>query len=167
MCQVLEALAFAHERGFVHRDIKPSNILVTATKGKKRLVKLADFGLARIYQDSKMSGLTVEGQVGGTFAYMPPEQVTNFRMVKPPADQYSAAATLYNLLTDHHLYDFQEKKSMPVVLILTEEPVPIQQRRPDLPSDLCEVIARATAREPADRFPDVKSFRRALLPYAK
>jgi serine/threonine-protein kinase len=92
-CQLLEALAYAHARGFVHRDIKPSNVLIAARAGRL-VAKLADFGLARVYHSSELSGLTLTRDVGGTAAFMAPEQVTNFREAKPPADQYAAAATL-------------------------------------------------------------------------
>ena len=77
-------------RGFVHRDIKPSNILI-GSKGTKRVVQLADFGLARAYESSKISGLSMQGEVCGTPAFMAPEQVTHYREVKPAADPYSAA----------------------------------------------------------------------------
>jgi serine/threonine-protein kinase len=105
LCQVLSALAYAHKGGFVHRDIKPSNILVEE-KGSKKNVRLADFGLARVYQSSQLSGLTMQGEIGGTFAFMAPEQATHFREARPAADQYSAGATLYNLLTGQHLANF-------------------------------------------------------------
>jgi len=94
ICQMLTGLAHAHEKGFVHRDIKPANILVHKD-GTTKTTKLADFGLARAYEVSQLSGVTMQGDVGGTPRYMPPEQVTHFRNVKPAADQYSAAATLY------------------------------------------------------------------------
>ena len=92
--QLLKALAHAHELGFVHRDIKPANILIEVHP-KRRVVKLADFGLARAYATSQLSGLSVNGQIGGTIAYMAPEQITHFRDAKPHTDQYASAATLY------------------------------------------------------------------------
>jgi serine/threonine-protein kinase len=166
ICQVLKALSHAHEQGFVHRDIKPSNILLAQEQRKQR-VKVADFGLARVYQASELSGLTIQGKVAGTFAFMPPEQVMDFRMVQPSADQFSAGATLNNLLTGQYLFDFSGAGKIPVTVILTEDPVPIEQRRADLPPGLAEVIHRATAAEPRERYPDVTAFRQALLPFGR
>jgi eukaryotic-like serine/threonine-protein kinase len=161
VCQLLEALAYAHGKGFVHRDIKPSNMLVTR-QGDKEWVKLADFGLARVYQASQMSGLTMTGDIGGTVAFMPPEQITRYREARPPVDQYAAAAALYNLLTGEYIYDLPREFPRQLALILNEEPVSLNDRRPDLPEGLTAAIHRALAREPVDRFADVREFHTAL-----
>lgn len=162
--QVLRGLEHAHERRFVHRDIKPGNILIGESERAegKKIVKLADFGLARVYQASRLSGLTLHGDIGGTVAYMPPEQITNYREVSPAADQYSAAATLYFLLTGQPVYDFAASELEPLVLILQEDPIPIQDRRGDISDDLAETIHRGLMREPRHRFADVAAFREAL-----
>jgi serine/threonine-protein kinase len=165
VCQLLQALDYAHAKGFVHRDVKPANLLVTQ-EGGRELVKLSDFGLARIYQTSRMSGLTQNHEWGGTVPFMAPDQINDLRGTKPPADQYSAAATLYNLLTDRFIYDFPEKLHAKIMKVLLEDPVPIRQRRPDLPEELAQVIHRALAREPQNRFGSVREMRRALLPFA-
>lgn len=166
VCQLLEALEHAHEQGFVHRDIKPANLLVTETdKGKQ--AKLADFGLARVYQTSQLSGLTLSGEYGGTLQFMAPEQITQYRQVKPPGDQYSAAATLYYLLTGKFIYDFAESGTMPLLLILQNAPVPIEKRGVKLPDGLARVIHKALAREPQERFGDAGALRRALLSFAE
>jgi eukaryotic-like serine/threonine-protein kinase len=166
VCQVLKGLGYAHAEGFVHRDIKPANILV-AEGGDKKVAKLADFGLARVYQESRLSGLTMQGEFGGTLYFMPPEQITHFRRVKPAADQYSAAATLYNLLTGRFLFDFDQDLSASLSLIQHAEPTPIRQHRPELPQELAAVIHRALAKDPAARFPDVLAFRAALKTFAR
>jgi eukaryotic-like serine/threonine-protein kinase len=165
LCQLLLALHFAHERGFVHRDIKPRNVLVVEGGGER--IKLADFGLAKVYRESKVSGLTLHGDIGGTLPFMPPEQLSNFRAAQPPADQFAAAATLYNLLTGKFLYNFESVFERNLLMVLEGTPVPIRERRPELPAGLAAAIDRATAREPGDRFPSATAFREALLPFAR
>jgi serine/threonine-protein kinase len=165
-CQLLEALEYAHAQGFVHRDIKPSNLLVPEG-GERPEVRLADFGLARVYQASALSGLTMTGDMGGTTAFMAPEQILNFRDARPPADQYAAAATLYNLITGETIFDLPDGFEAQLLTILLNEPVPIQARRPDLPELLAAIIHRALAKEPAGRFANVRALRQALLPYCQ
>ena len=131
------------------------------------LVKVADFGLARIYQTSPLSGLSLTGQIAGTSGFMAPEQITNFREVKPPADQYALAATLYYLLTGKKIYDFPSGFQRQVLMILQEEPVPIRTRRADIPDPLAAVIHRALVRDPAMRFPDASTMRTALSSFAR
>jgi eukaryotic-like serine/threonine-protein kinase len=164
-CQALDALAYAHARGIVHRDITPRNLLIQHADRHDGIgvVKLADFGLARLYFSSTMSGLTLLGQEGlGTLGFMAPEQITEFRQSRPPADQYAVAACLYFLLTGQKPYDFPAALQSQLVMILQEEPIPILRRRADLPEPLAAAIHRGLARDPAARFPDVRAFRKAL-----
>jgi len=159
--QLLEALSAAHQAGYVHRDVKPSNLLIEQ-RSSGDFVWLADFGLARTYQASMLSGLTTTGSIGGTLPFMAPEQITNYRNVTPAADQYSAAATLYNLLTRSYPYDFPNDVVRQLLMVLQEPPRLIQKCRPELPNKLAAAIHKGLARLPAERFADVGAFRAAL-----
>jgi serine/threonine-protein kinase len=160
--QVLEALAHAHDKGFVHRDVKPANVLVTKVAGREE-ARLLDFGLARVYHASKLSGLTLAGQVAGTAPFMAPEQIVSFRECRPAVDQYAVAATLYTLLTGRYIHNFPAGFQERLLLILNEKAVPIRSRRPEVPAALAGVIHRALAKEPGERFADVRALRQALL----
>jgi serine/threonine-protein kinase len=113
-----------------------------------------------VYQASKLSGLTLVGQVAGTAPFMAPEQIVSFRECRPAADQYAMAATLYNLLTGRHVHNFPATFQERLLLILNEKAVPIRSRRPEV---LAGVIHRALAKEPGERFADVRALRQALL----
>jgi len=156
MSPILEALAYAHERGFIHRDVKPANLLVYQSE-KGESAKLADFGLARTYQASTLCGLTLSGESAGTPQYMSPEQIKNFSKVEPPADQYAAAATMYFLLTGQSLYHALNPNEL-FEKILLEDPVPLKSRRPDLPPKLGAIIHKALARQPENRFATIREW---------
>jgi serine/threonine-protein kinase len=161
IAQALTGLAYLHERGYVHRDVKPSNLLI-GPHGDRKIVKVADFGLARAYEESKLSGLTLQGDIGGTPAFMAPEQITHLRDVGPGADQYAAAATLYYLLTGKTPYDLPKETDQALARILSEEPVPIADRNPGIPAAIAAAVHRSLNRSPEERFPDATSYARVL-----
>jgi serine/threonine-protein kinase len=163
---LLDALTYAHAKRFVHRDIKPSNILLTTGHDGRTMLKLSDFGLARTYQASQISGLTVTGASGGTPIYMSPEQVRHFRDVKPAADQYSAAATIYYMLTGRTVFDPIGEYMSVMLQVLEGKVVPIEERRPGIPAEVARVIHRALKPIPDERYADVHEFARALKPFA-
>jgi predicted Ser/Thr protein kinase len=146
--QALEGLAAAHQKGFVHRDIKPHNILI-----HRNQAKISDFGLAKNFQKAGLSGMSLTGNYAGTPVFMPPEQITNFKYVKPVSDVWSFAASLYQLLTGKFPYRFDPKRD-PIDVILNETPVPIKERLPGLEKKLASVIDKALVRNPKDRYAD-------------
>jgi serine/threonine-protein kinase len=164
-CQVLQGLAYAHQRGFVHRDVKPQNVLVSEEAGKLR-ARLADFGLAKSFENAGLSGMTHDGEVVGTVAFMAPEQVTCARTARPAVDLYAAGATLYYLLADRLPYDFGTGK-VAVAVLLEDAAVPLTRVCPDAPPGLADVIHRALAKDPAARHPTAEALREALLPYSR
>lgn len=162
--QVLAALSHAHAQGYIHRDIKDQNILVSGT-GSSLTAKLTDFGLAKSFAQSGMSGVTMAGEMAGTLAYMPPEQLKNFRDVKPQSDIYALGMTAYSLLTGQVALNIGRKTSMAeTIKAIFEQPtIPLAQRNPGLPPRLCEVIDRALVKDPTQRWQSAQAMRTALL----
>lgn len=161
--QSLDALAYAHARGYIHRDIKESNILVNGT-APNLTAKLTDFGLARSFTATGMSGITMAGDMAGTFAYMPPEQIRDFRNVKPTADIYAIGMTAYSLLAGDIALDLGPGGDIAgtVRAIFEGQIIPLRTRVPDVPSQIAEIIERALVRDPAHRWQSAGAMRTAL-----
>ena len=162
--QALDALSFAHEQGYIHRDFKDQNILVSG-QSPNLTAKLTDFGLAKSFTHSGMSGVTMAGEMAGTLAYMPPEQLRNFRDVKPQSDIYAVGMTAYSLLTGCLALDLSKNNSVnDTIRAIFEQPsVPLRQRAPHIPQLVGEVIDRALAKDPAHRWKTAGAMRTALL----
>ncbi len=162
--QTLAALDFAHNKGFVHRDIKEQNILVQGNYPNS-VAKLTDFGLSKSFKETGMSGVTMVGDVAGTIAYMPPEQVRDFKDVKPPSDIYAMGMTAYSLLTGANALDIAPKAGIAeTVKAIFEKPiVPIRNRIPDVPPHVAAVIETALAKQVEARWRTAGAMREALL----
>jgi eukaryotic-like serine/threonine-protein kinase len=162
--QTLSALDFAHSLGFVHRDIKEQNILVDGNY-PKYVSKLTDFGLAKSFKQTGMSGVTMVGDVAGTIAYMPPEQIRDFKDVQPPSDIYAMGMTAYTLMTGSHALDLSPRAGIAeTVKAIFEKPiVPLVIRNNQIPSPIADVIERAVAKEPHQRWRTAGEMREALL----
>ena len=162
--QTLAALDFAHSLGFVHRDIKEQNILVDGTY-PNLISKLTDFGLSKSYKQTGMSGVTMVGDVAGTIAYMPPEQVRDFKEVRPPADIYGIGMTAYSLLTGAHALDISPNAGISeTVKAIFEKPIiPISRRMPEVPLKVAAVFETALAKQVELRWRTAGEMRDALL----
>ncbi len=140
--QVCQALRHAHDRGIIHRDIKPSNLLL-APAGQ---VKLSDFGIARIFGQTR---LTVPGNVVGTAEFMAPEQAEG-QTAGPASDLYSLGALMYVLLSGKPLF---RARSLPEMLHKQrfEHPEPLASLVRDLPEELDRLIAELLDKDPRQR----------------
>ena len=169
--EVADALAYAHARGVVHRDIKPDNILIDGETGR---ALVTDFGIARAMTGedgggdsasgaSSISRLTATGIAIGTPAYMSPEQSAGERSIDGRSDLYSLGVVGYQMLCGEPPFT---ASNTPALLMkhLTEAPVPINERRADLPAELGRAIMMLLAKEPEGRFPSAAALGAALEP---
>ena len=158
ICQIASALAEAHQHGLIHRDIKPSNILVTPD-GQ---AKLTDFGLARTFQDRR---LTKPGMVLGSVDYIAPEQARDSTNIDLRADLYSLGATLYWCLAGKTPFPPQGSILLDLALRQSQLPALLKNVRLDIPTELSAVVMRMMAIHPEDRYPSAQAVIQALLPY--
>ncbi len=164
VAQALDALAYAHTKGYIHRDIKESNILISG-EAPNFTAKLTDFGLAKSFTQAGMSGITMAGDMAGTFAYMPPEQIKDFRNVRPTSDIYAIGMTAYSLLAGDTALDLGPNNDIAgtVRAIFEGQVIPLRDRAPDVPERVAEVIERALAKDPANRWQSAAAMRTALM----
>ena len=152
--QVGEGLACAHEHGVVHRDVKPQNVLLN---GDGR-AKVTDFGIARSLDVDH--GMTQTGTVIGTSNYIAPEQASG-RAVDERTDIYSLGVVVYELLSGD--VPFPGENFVAVALRhVHEEPPSVLEVRPDVPLRLAQLVDRALAKDPDDRFPSMEAMVREL-----
>ncbi|MBI5960147.1 MAG: serine/threonine protein kinase, partial [Chloroflexi bacterium] len=154
MKQLASALDYAHNRGVIHRDIKPSNIMFD----DQGIAYIVDFGIAKLVESS--TSYTSSGSPIGTPMYMPPEQWRS-ETLRPAADQYALAVTLYQMLTGRLPFE----ATTPYGLLhkhLNEDPTPPQSFRADLPYQVQDVLERAMKKDAADRWESVTAFAQAF-----
>ncbi len=165
LVDVLDALGAAHAKGIVHRDMKPENVFLVPGRKGERTVKLLDFGIARLADEGEATiRLTRPGAVMGTPYYMSPEQARGEANVDASVDLYAVGVMLYEALTGRLPYTGSSYNE--VLSKVLAEPFPsVRAVRPDVPEEAEQVVQRATARLPADRYPDAAAFAAALAPF--
>jgi serine/threonine-protein kinase len=153
--QLLEALRFAHRHGIIHRDIKPHNVLVSAdqqVKANEPRLKVTDFGIAR----HGPSQMTEAGSIMGTAQYLSPEQARG-APVTAASDLYSAGVVLYEMLTGK--VPFTGDSAIEIAMKhVNELPAPPSALRPEVPPELDQIVLRALAKDPADRYQTADEF---------
>ena len=161
--QIAAALAEAHAASVVHRDLKPENILLAPRRGQAEAVKVLDFGIAKLLASGTESHLTSTGALFGTPHYISPEQASGAE-IDHRADLYSLGVILYRMLTGR--LPFEGSTGMSVVLKhLHEVPMAPRELAPEMPPALEEVVLRAMAKDPAERFQTADDMAAALLSF--
>jgi serine/threonine protein kinase len=168
-CEIIRqaclGIQHAHDRGIIHRDIKPSNMLLS----NECQVKILDLGLARMIDETSSPQLTLDGGIVGTADYLSPDQWRDSRQVTTKTDIYSLGCSLYCLLTGKPPFGWNDASSVVEKMNshLNDTPVSARERRPEIPLELSDLIGRALAKEPAQRFGTASELAECLNSFSK
>jgi tRNA A-37 threonylcarbamoyl transferase component Bud32 len=167
--QVCEAIAEAHALGIIHRDLKPSNLFVTTRRDGTQFVKVLDFGISKTVDfntpPASRENLTASGLVMGSPGYMSPEQLRSAKGVDARSDIWSLGVILYELLTGEAPFT-GETLGDTFARIISENPMPIRQRRRDVPEGLAAVVMKCMERDIDRRIQTVGDLAIKLAPFA-
>ncbi|MDF1660265.1 MAG: serine/threonine-protein kinase [Planctomycetota bacterium] len=159
--EALKGLEYIHSKGIAHGDLKPSNLFLSQDR---RSVRIGDIRLVKCYVNSGLSRLTMTEESGGSLHFMPVDQFVNYKYSKPIADIWSMGATLYRLLTGKYPFNFRDEVDDARVM-LSEHVLPLNNRGRQFPPGLANIVDKAVARDPIERYQSAKAFRQALEAY--
>ena len=157
--QLCDSLNHAHDLGVVHCDIKPSNIMIGNRSDKNPLVKLTDFGLARVLKDG--AAVTSAGLTVGTLQYMSPEQLTRKSNVEVTTDIYSLGIVLYRLLAGEHPFGSENEIEL-ISQIVERQPPALQSNQFKVSPDLAAIVSKCLMKRPIDRYQSATEFKNDL-----
>ena len=163
--QVLAALAAVHRAQVIHRDIKPENVLLTCMSGLGDIVKVLDFGVAKLLSAPHGETLTQVGTVLGTPTYMAPEHARG-ASIDGRSDLYSVAAVMYEGLAGRAPFLGDNYNAL-LFAIQRGQPTPLSELRSDLDPALIEVVERAMSPDAADRYQSAEEMSEALAPWSR
>ncbi len=160
--QLCKALQASHDKNVIHRDVKPENVFLTREDGDV-FVKLLDFGVAKNDSVTEMTlkRTTMAGEALGTPYYMSPEQFRSSKGIDRRADLWSVGVVVYEALTGHVPFDAENLTSLAIVVNEARVQPPTEVD-PELPKPLDAWVAKALARDPADRFQSARDLAEAL-----
>ncbi len=165
--QVLDGLEAAHEEGVVHRDLKPDNVMIVKGKRGESLVKLLDFGIAKLKINGELyKGLTRPGVIMGTPEYMAPEQVFSADAVDARADIFSCGVIFFEMFAGRRPVGGDEAHQI-AAAYLSGNIARLKDLAPHVPDLLADAIHKAMAADPKDRFATVQDLRAAMAPHAR
>ncbi len=150
LAQLCRGLVEAHRAGIVHRDLKPENIMLTSHADGRILVKILDFGVARLYQDQNWPLTNTDVGVG-TAAYMSPEQARGERNLDARSDIHALGAIAYEMLTGRPLFVGSSYNEI-LFQVANRQHKPLAERRPDLSACVVDLVETALAKERTGRF---------------
>jgi len=160
MLEALAAVGEAHAHGLVHRDLKPANLFLERTHGGGERVKVLDFGLVKS-EWSEDPALSKTGELIGTVAYMPPEQVRARKNLDSRADVWALGVTLFEMLTARIPFPAGTEVGM-LRRIVKGQPVSLRSLRADVPEAIEAIVARCLDKDRGARFADANSLARAI-----
>jgi serine/threonine-protein kinase len=163
LVQACRGVAAIHRQGIIHRDLKPHNLFITNLEGARK-IKILDFGIAKWLSDE--SSLTTTNMAVGTPLYMSPEQLRDPRACSIAGDVWSLGVILYEIIAGFSPFS-APRHSAVIASVLSDSPVPLTQLRSDVPPALEQIVLRALAKDPGERWRSVSELEHALLAFAQ